>query len=108
MVSEKQWAIINISLVGFIVLLTLNLFQVEVPSLGKAMGVADLTHPSCIVNSDPYNLDKCCMMMKNVLNCELNKYEFKGIMYSKECNIGKKMMRLNDEGIKYCQDQPYW
>jgi hypothetical protein len=108
MVSERQWVIINASLLGIVLLLTLNLFHVNVPSLGQA--IISGNDPACAVESNGEvslwpDLDRCCLQATQQLVCGSEKMGD----FTKVCSSTDEMkFWLNNDAYSYCTQQPYW
>ena len=102
--------IANISLVFIAILLFLNLFEIQLPSLGKAQYILDREEPLCIVNyQDNFNewndLDSCCLEARKQLECKIVQLE----KPYWSCQTGTKLKYLlNNKAYRYCQQSRIW
>lgn len=116
MVSAKAWNIINVSIILIIVLLILNLFGVNLPSLGQAIYYLDPADPLCLVNtpdslSEWNDLNRCCLEARRHVEClpELHQLQFgitQWVCQSGPAGISE--IWFNNKAYKYCQQQPIW
>ncbi|MBT4651300.1 hypothetical protein HOC13_02140 [Candidatus Woesearchaeota archaeon] len=116
MASDKVMAIINVSLGLIAVLLLINLFGVELPSLGQAKLFLDKEEPVCVVNwKEDYSLwgdiDSCCLEVRKQLGCELVVEGLEDWDVDWVCKTGEgKVLKywLNDKAYNYCQQSVIW
>ena len=112
MVSERQWVVINASLIGIILLLALNLFQIDAPALGKAFFPTE--NPVCAVQSNGEvslwpDIDRCCLQATQQLDCSTEKMELQGADFTRVCSSTPEIkFWLNNGAYQYCTQQPYW
>ncbi len=108
---NKKWLVVaNISLFMLAALLTLNLFEVKVPSLGTALYLLDKTEPQCIVNwqkeyTSWSDLDACCFEVRQQLHCSSDKKVILGKEVQWVCQTGTgEVLKywLNDKAYYYC------
>ncbi len=108
--SKKVMVIANFSLVFLALLLTLNLFNVQLPTVGQAQYLIDQDNPLCIVNyKDNFNewndLDSCCIESRKQLECKKNKLE----KTDWSCQTGSDLKYLlNKKAYNYCQNLEIW
>ncbi len=107
--SSQTWVIANVSLTLIILLLTLNLFDVEMFVLGKS--VAQLEEESLCVMKNWQgdflirNIGDCCLeKSKLALSCQREELYYMDKTLSWYCPTGSKMIYyFNKAGHDYCQ-----
>ncbi len=108
---NKKWLVVaNISLFFLAALLTLNLFEVKVPSFGTALYLLDKTEPLCVVNwQEEYtswsDLDACCFEARHQLHCSSEKKSISGAEVQWVCQTGTgEVIKywLNNKAYYYC------
>jgi len=115
MLSSKVWLTLNVSLLIMVVLLTLNLFNITLPSLGQVQYVLDREEPLCLVEwksswqSWP-DIDSCCLEAIKQLECQhqvvstdLGRVDWKCFT-----GDGSVVYGLNNKAYRYCQQQNFW
>ncbi|NQV91363.1 hypothetical protein HQ489_02720 [Candidatus Woesearchaeota archaeon] len=114
MVSDRQLAIINVSLAFIAILLFLNLFNIGIPSLGKATFTEIPTDAVCLVNvGDEFtpwaDLDRCCLESRKQLSCS-REIPPADLGVTRVCQTENSPARywLNNKAFNYCQQQVYW
>lgn len=113
MTSERVWSTINISLGLIIVILSLNLAGVELPTLGKAQYWLDQEEPVCVVNwKDEFtlwpDLDRCCFEARKQLDCRKEKLSREGLELDWVCETGPQKVWTNNKAYRYCQQLRIW
>lgn len=110
--EKKMWITLDISLVIIILLLTINLFGIEIPSFGKAQLALTTGEPYCIVQSGTDftvwpDLDRCCFRAGQQLKCDESNLLFESEDFNKVCHTGEKIKYwLNNKAYRYCKVQP--
>jgi len=116
MMSARLWVIVNVSL-GFVaVLLFLNLFDVQFPTLGKAQYLLDKEKPLCAVQWRQdftlwNDLDQCCLQARQQFNCDVRANIVDGRRFDKVCHTGEGDVLkywLNNKAYRYCLQQVIW
>lgn len=112
----RVWVIVNVSL-GFVaILLLLNLFEIRLPSLGKAQYLLDKEEPLCAVQwKEDFNiwndLDQCCLQARQQFTCDTSVQIFALKRFDKDCHTGQGNVIhywLNNKAYRYCQQQVIW
>ena len=110
--KERVWFILNVALGLISVLLLLNLFGAEWPSLGKARTLLSWEEPFCAggwkEEINPVDLDSCCLAARKQLECVSLSLEIDGKKITKECHTGKFRVLLNEPAYQRCREQSYW
>jgi len=114
--NDKIWATMNVSLVLVALILTLTLFEVELPTLGQAKYALDKSEPLCIVNwQDSYNewndLDSCCVEARKQLDCSEGEWYYQDKTVEWQCKTGSGNVLkywLNDKAYNYCRQLNIW
>ena len=125
--NKRVWNVLNVSLVLISFLLILNLFDIQLPTLGKAKYLLDKEDPLCIINwkqeySPLKDLDLCCSEARKQLECvkkikgkeikrkEMEEKEIKGdtdwVCKTGSGNVIKYM--LNNKAYNYCKLMNFW
>ena len=107
--SKKVWVVANVSLTLVLLLLTLNLFDVEMPTLGKSL--AQLEKESlCVMKNwqGEYivrNIDSCCLEKSRfVLSCQEQELYYMDKTLDRVCPTGDKIVYyFNNAGYQFCQ-----
>ena len=114
MVSDRALSIINVSLALVSILLFLNLFNIGIPSLGKATFGEFPEDAVCLVNvGDEYtqwpDLDRCCLESRKQLSCSRADPPV-GFEVNRVCTTENSHVKywLNNKAFNYCQQQTYW
>ncbi len=115
MVEKKVWGILNVSLVLVSVLLLLSLFDVELPTLGKAEYALDGDQELCVAlwQDDALeweDINRCCLEARKQLSCikDIVTTKFGETMYVCQTGQSSTSIRLNTKAYNYCQLQPFW
>lgn len=104
--TKKVWVVLNVSLGLLAVLLLLNLFEVQLPTLGRAFNLLDKEEPWCVVQwKEDYSeldLQSCCSEARKQLSCEPQKGVFvKEVDWL--CSTGPHLKyRLNNKAYYQC------
>ena len=111
MASKKTLTIINISLIFIALLLILNLFGFELPSIGQAISFFDDSEPLCIVNwQDDFNeledLDRCCLEVKKQAECSNENKA--GVNWVCQSGAGSIKYWLNNKAYSYCKQRSFF
>ncbi len=108
-------AVFNVSLSFIALLLLLNLFEVKVPSFGKALYLLDQDEPSCAVQWQGEftlwaDIDQCCFEARRQLACVSEKKALEGGETDWICKTGENTVQyhLNDKAYFYCREQVFW
>ena len=108
--NTKLLTIINISLILVSTLLILNLFNVNIPSIGYAVqNSLDSESASCFASyqgkTNEINLDTCCQEAKKQLNCQNQKQSINGIETNVFCSTGQTTISysLTNKAQRYCE-----
>ena len=116
MVSNRIWAVINVSLSLTALLLILNFFEVGLPIYGNAAYYFDSNQPTCVASfketkSKLADLDLCCQEAQRQLQCvKLEQTLFVGneeLILNKKCFTGENTIQyyLNNKAYNYCKMQ---
>ena len=114
MVSNKAWLTVNISLALVALLLALNLFEVEFPTVGKVQFMLDGEEPLIAVEtvgelSLMPDLGRGCLMTRQQLKCDAKIVKSSFGRLDWECQTGNgPIYRLNNKAYFYCQDSEIW
>ncbi len=113
MPSLKEWTVINFSLLFIILLLTLNLAGIKLPSLGQAIYALDQEKPLLAVEwkgklTECNDLNRCCLeameqveCLHQIVNSPRGKMEW-------TCHSSSELQyRLNNKAYSYCRQQPW-
>ena len=111
MASRVPWTILNISLSLIALLLLLNLFNVQLPSVGRALYALDREEPRCRIHWQEAetlwnDLDRCCLEARAQLRCRKETTGDKNWV----CETANSVVsyHLNNKAYRYCAQQPYW
>lgn len=113
MASPKEWLVINVSLCFIIVLLTLNVAGVKLPSLGQAIYALDQEPPFLAVEwkgelTNCLDLNRCCLEAREQVECIREPFNSTQGKMSWVCRSGNKLQyRMNNKAYNYCQLQPW-
>ena len=112
MKGDRVLIALNVSLGIVSLFLVLSLFDISLPSIGKAY---DVEAAHCFVgSSDEFtelpNLEQCCFEARKQLSCEQQKGIINGQAINWECRTGGGPVSylLNGDAFTYCQDQNFW
>ena len=116
MVSNRLWVIVNVSLSFVAVLLLLNLFEIQLPTLGKAQNLLDKEEPLCAVQWKQdftfwNDLDQCCLQARQQFKCDAQVYVVDVKKLDRVCHTGEGDVLkywLNNKAYRYCQQQDIW
>ncbi len=116
MVSERVWLGMNVSLGIIALFLVLTLFNVPLPTVGKAKLLLDTRAPLCIVQYGdeitPWqDIDRCCLEARKQLKCvrKDNDFTFGQADYMCQTGSGKTLQyHINAKAYNYCQQQVFW
>jgi len=108
MFSKRVILVANISLVIVALFLTLNLFDVKIPNIGRVLDLLDKEEPSCLVqweneiNPLP-DMGRCCLGARAQLGCHQENSNW-------VCETGPGTLRyiLNKKAYNYCLGQVIW
>ena len=108
--STKTLTVINISLVLISSLLILNLFNVNISSIGYALqDTVDSEDAICFASyqeqTSEINLDLCCQEAKKQLSCKKNTQIINGIEVDILCATGDSTISyaLTNKAQRYCE-----
>ena len=115
MVPNKAWFAMNFSLSLVALILLLNLFGVQIPSLGYAFYALDKAEPACYVGwhngfEEINYLEHCCLEARKQLNCESEENQIDGNEVNWLCKTGPDSLQywLNNKAYYYCSELPFW
>ncbi len=104
---RNLWLVLNVSLGLVAMLLLLSLFDVYLPTLGKARLAFDSSEPRCSVewNNEQTplpDLVQCCVAARKQAHC-IKEDDW-------VCSTGSSTARihLNSKAYRYCQQLPIW
>ena len=108
--------VVNVSLGLIALLLLLNLFDVQLPSLGRTISYFDPTPPICAVQwgaefTQWQDIDRCCLEVRKQLACFPEKKELNFGKLDWRCQTGKgTVLRywVNNKAYQYCTEQRIW
>ena len=114
MASNKILVIINISLALLAFLLILQLFEIKLPVLGKA--IENKAGAECLIDWDNEytlwnDLDHCCLEARKQLDCRKDNLFFESKNFDWVCQTGSgRALKywLNDRAYNYCTNQVIW
>lgn len=109
--KEKRWFIFNVGLSLIALLLVLNFFGIQLPSLGKVLYELDREQPRCLVEwkgqaAEWNDLDRCCLEAQAQLSCQQAAEQW-------ICKTGDNVQnnvqyKLNNKAYRYCAQQVFW
>ena len=109
MINKRVWTIANVSLVFIALILTMNLFEFEWPSVGKPIGQLE-TESFCVMKNWENefvvrDINSCCLEKKKVvLNCEKEDLYYMDQTLQWQCFTGSKFeYYFNTAGYNYCK-----
>lgn len=115
--KEKVLWIINAALILTAVFLVLHLFEVELPTLGKAQYWLDESEPVCVVGFEEHrsllDVDSCCSELQKQLRCvdwqEDEKVGEEELKVNKRCYTGKGAVDyfVNLKTFNYCKNKGF-
>ena len=116
MSNQKIFLMLNITFIIVILLLLLPLFDVSIPTIGKAQYIFDQTEPACYVNFKEdftpwFDLDRCCLESRKQVNCWKDSNMILNEKVDWRCQTGSGDTvgyLLNNKAYRYCQQQPIW
>lgn len=106
----------NITFIIIIIILLLPLFNVKIPTVGKAQYALDKSDPVCFVNFDDnfnplFDIDRCCLESRKQVNCWKDPMMILNEKVEWRCQTGEGNVvgyLLNNKAYRYCQQQTIW
>ncbi|MBI2146144.1 hypothetical protein HYU22_02285 [Candidatus Woesearchaeota archaeon] len=113
MPTTKEWTTINLSLIIIVLLLTLNLAGIKLPSLGQAIYALDREPPLLAVEwkgeiTKCDDLNRCCLEALEQVECVKQTIQSPLGKFSWSCRNSQELQyRMNNKAYSYCQQQPW-
>ena len=116
MTEKKVLLLLNVSLTIFAGLLVLNLFDVDIPNLGRVIALSDISDPICFVESENHltelqNLDSCCLFARKQIACEPYARDVAGVQLHVKCHsLSEDVPQywLNNKAYLSCTQSSIW
>ena len=114
MVSKKLYNIFNFTLVLIAILLVMNLFNVQLPSLGRVFYAVDDSPHLCGVDNQGIvlhpDLDRCCFEARNLAKCNSDPFLSETGKFDVSCKNSEytPSIRLNNKAYQYCVGTDIW
>lgn len=113
MISAKIWIVLNISLSIVAIFLILNLFNITLPSSGKAQTFFDKNEPTCIVDwknelTSWNDIERCCFQIRQQLHCKQDTRILEDKPVNWVCSTGPESVKywLNNKAYYSCEGLP--
>jgi len=115
--KKKALIIMNIALVLTAIVLILHLFEVELPTLGKAQYWLDESEPVCVTSfgdqKSLLDMGSCCYGLQMQLNCKSWRTSVvvggEKLMVDKRCYVGEEAVEyfMNMKAYNLCKKEGY-
>jgi hypothetical protein len=112
MVKKRNLIIIDVCLGLILFVLLLNVFNVNLPSLGKAYYDRLPGEATCLTSwQDDFSsldIDRCCLLARQQLTCQRTDLFYQGEDYKQVCSTGNSVKYwLNAKAKAYCRQVDY-